>query len=133
MTKTFKANKNGKIEFTKKELEALLDEVWKDGYKANNTYTWWSPSWGGSGDGYWTWEKNWHPYVWTTTTACTVSGNNVTNSGTTYTLTSSNTDTATCANSATCNSITYGRDCDKSTLTANGYKTADAISVNVGD
>lgn len=131
MTKTFKANKNGKIEFTKKELEALLDEVWKDGYKANNTYTWWSPSWGGSGDGYWTWEKHWHPYVWTTTTACTVSGNNVTNNGTTYTLTSNKTDTATCANSATYdNSITYGRDCDKSTLT---YKAIDAVNVNVGD
>ena len=132
MTKTFKANKNGKIEFTKKELEALLDEVWKDGYKANNTYTWWSPSWGGSGDGYWSWEKHWHPYVWTTTDVCTVSTNNgVTNKGTTYTI-SSNTDTATCINSNTydLNSITYGRDCDKSTLT---YKATDAVNVNIGE
>lgn len=133
MTKTFKANKNGKIEFTKKELEALLDEVWKDGYKANNIYTWSSPFWGGIGDGYWTWEKHWHPYIWTTTTACTVSTNDgVTNHGTTYTI-SSNTDTATCINSATANSITYGRDCDKSVFTVNDYKTADAINVKVGD
>ena len=133
MTKTFKANKNGKIEFTKKELEALLDEVWKDGYKANNTYTWSSPFWGGSGDGYWTWEKHWHPYVWTTTTAATISGINVTNNGTTYTLTSNKTDTATCVNNATANSITYGRDCDKSTFTANDYKATDAINVNTGE
>ena len=132
MTKTFKANKNGKIEFTRKELEALLNEVWKDGYKANNSYTWYSPSWGGSGDGYWTWEKHWHPYVWTTTDVCTVSNNGVTNKGTTYTV-SSNTDTATCINSATANSITYGRDCDKSVFTVNDYKTADAINVKVGD
>lgn len=45
MTKTFKTNKNGKIEFTRKELEKLLDEVWRDGYNSNNTYTWSSPWW----------------------------------------------------------------------------------------
>ena len=43
MIKTFKTNKNGKIEFTKKELEKLLDEIWRDGYNSNNTYTWSSP------------------------------------------------------------------------------------------
>ena len=45
MTKTFKTNKNGKIEFTKRELEKLLDEIWRDGYNSNNTYTWSSPYW----------------------------------------------------------------------------------------
>lgn len=57
MTKTFKINKNGKIEFTKKELEKLLDEIWRDGYNSNNTYTWSSPYW-------WTINAN-NPITWT--------------------------------------------------------------------
>ena len=56
MTKTFKTNKNGKIEFTKKELEKLLDEIWRDGYNSNNTYTWSSPSW---------WTYPYTPITWT--------------------------------------------------------------------
>lgn len=43
MTKTFKLNENGKIEFTKEELDKLLDEVWNDGYYSNNNYVWESP------------------------------------------------------------------------------------------
>ena len=31
-TKVFTKNKNGKIEFTEKELKALLDEIYDDGY-----------------------------------------------------------------------------------------------------
>jgi hypothetical protein len=39
MVKVFTPNKNGKIEFTKKELENLLNEVWRDGYNSNTNYT----------------------------------------------------------------------------------------------
>lgn len=52
MVKVFTPNKNGKIEFTKKELEKLLDEVWKDGYNSNTNYTWRSPWWYGNGYSY---------------------------------------------------------------------------------
>ena len=50
MTKTFKLNENGKIEFTKEELSVLLDEVWNDGYNSNTNYVWespykWTPWW----------------------------------------------------------------------------------------
>jgi len=45
--KVFDKNEKGKIEFTRKELEALLNEVFDDGYqegKDNRPYTWTSPS-----------------------------------------------------------------------------------------
>ena len=46
MIKVFTTNKNGKIELTKEELKALLDEAYWDGYKANcTTYTYTTPSW----------------------------------------------------------------------------------------
>lgn len=45
MVKIFTPNKNGKIEFTKEELEALLNEVWQDGYTQNRQYWWTSPTW----------------------------------------------------------------------------------------
>lgn len=48
MVKIFTPNKNGKIEFTKKELEELLNEVWRDGYNSNHYWTWYSP-WSYSG------------------------------------------------------------------------------------
>ena len=44
MVKVFTPNKDGKIEFTKDELEKLLNEVWWDG-KSHATYTWTSPYW----------------------------------------------------------------------------------------
>ena len=44
MIKVFTPNKDGKIEFTKDELEKLLNEVWWDGRNTNN-YWWTSPSW----------------------------------------------------------------------------------------
>ena len=37
MIKVFTTNKDGKIELTKEELQALLDEAYWDGYKANCT------------------------------------------------------------------------------------------------
>jgi len=43
MVKIFTPNKNGKIEFTKEELEALLNEVWHDGYSQNHQYWWTLP------------------------------------------------------------------------------------------
>ena len=44
IVKIFQKNKNGKIEFTKEELETLLNEVYWDGYRANSTWTWTTPS-----------------------------------------------------------------------------------------
>lgn len=44
MVKIFTPNKNGKIEFTKDELEKLLNEAWYDGKNSNNNYFWTSPS-----------------------------------------------------------------------------------------
>lgn len=44
MVKVFTTNKDGKIEFTKEELETLLNEVWNDGYNRNGSYWWTSPS-----------------------------------------------------------------------------------------
>ena len=43
MVKVFTTNSNGKIEFTKDELEKLLNEVWRDGYDSN-TSLWWTSS-----------------------------------------------------------------------------------------
>jgi len=44
MVKVFTTNSNGKIEFTKEELENLLNEVWQDGYQSNKSYWWTSPT-----------------------------------------------------------------------------------------
>jgi hypothetical protein len=40
--KVFNLNKEGKIEFTKEELEKLLNETYEDGYceGKSHTYTW---------------------------------------------------------------------------------------------
>lgn len=43
IVKVFQKNKNGKIEFTKEELETLLNEIYWDGYRANSTWTWTTP------------------------------------------------------------------------------------------
>lgn len=55
MVKVFAPNKDGKIEFTKDELEKLLNEVWTDG---KNSRDWWwaSPT-----------VPNWLPTTVTTT------------------------------------------------------------------
>lgn len=47
--KVFYPDKNGKISFTKEELQALLDEVYKEGYNDAKPYYWTSP--------YWTWSN----------------------------------------------------------------------------
>ena len=53
MIKCFTKNKAGKIEFTEKELEKLLNEIYKSGYdEANSKHYWW-----------------YSPYTYTTTTA----------------------------------------------------------------
>lgn len=44
MVKVFTTNSNGKIEFTKEELEKLLNEVWQDGYNSNRSLWWTSPT-----------------------------------------------------------------------------------------
>ena len=48
MVKVFTVNKNDKIEFTKDELEKLLNEVWEDGRRdglnSNKNYWWTSPT-----------------------------------------------------------------------------------------
>ena len=40
--KVFSINEKGKIEFTKEQLEQLLNETYRDGYNDGNapTYTW---------------------------------------------------------------------------------------------
>ena len=43
MVKVFMPNEKGKIEFTKEELELLLNEVWNDGYYRQTLYWWQSP------------------------------------------------------------------------------------------
>lgn len=44
MVKVFTTNSGGKIEFTKEELENLLNEIWRDGYNSNTSYWWASPT-----------------------------------------------------------------------------------------
>ena len=45
IVKVFQKNKNGKIEFTKEELENLLNEIYWEGYNANtNTWTYTTPA-----------------------------------------------------------------------------------------
>ena len=42
MVKVFTTNSDGKIEFTKDELEKVLNEVWQDG--RNSAYSYWQTS-----------------------------------------------------------------------------------------
>ena len=62
MTKTFKKNKDGKIEFTVDELKKLLDDAYWEGYHDNDTWVYNTPG---------TVKKNWWsgPYTWTASTA----------------------------------------------------------------
>lgn len=41
--KVFYPDRDGRISFTKKELEDLLDEVYREGYNDGRPYTWTSP------------------------------------------------------------------------------------------
>lgn len=59
MIKVFTTNKEGKIELTKDELKALLDEAYWEGYRANSgTYIYTTP-------------YTWSPYKWTNGTSVT--------------------------------------------------------------
>lgn len=62
MIKIFTLNKNNKIELTEKELKALLDEAYWEGYRngSNTTWTYTSPSY-----------DKWSPYYSTTCTNAT--------------------------------------------------------------
>ena len=84
MVKVFTPNKDGKIEFTKDELEKLLNEVWWDGRNTNN-YWWTSPSW------YPTWYSTTtgKPVCMdgVTTESVTVNGDNIYNGATGVTVT----------------------------------------------
>ena len=42
MVKVFTTNSDGKIEFTKDELEKVLNEVWQDGYYNSSRYNLWT-------------------------------------------------------------------------------------------
>ena len=44
MVKVFTTNSDGKIEFTKDELEKVLNEVWQDGRDSAPFYWWTSPT-----------------------------------------------------------------------------------------
>lgn len=44
MVKVFTTNSDGKIEFTKDELEKVLNEVWQDGRNSVSYYWWTSPT-----------------------------------------------------------------------------------------
>lgn len=78
MTKSFKFNKNGKIELSKEQLKSLLDDAYWEGYRSGSGTTWTYTT------------PNWTPYYWTTTTAApsgTIINSNSVSNGT-ITLTS---------------------------------------------
>lgn len=47
--KVFYPDPDGSIRFSKQELQALLDEVYKEGYNDARPYHWYSPYWSNSG------------------------------------------------------------------------------------
>ena len=47
--KIFYPDPDGSIRFSKQELQALLDEVYKEGYNDAKPYYWQSPYWSNSG------------------------------------------------------------------------------------
>lgn len=79
MQKVFKLNENGKIEFSKKELDALLDEVYKEGYKdgKESHHTWTSP--------YSDWWR--YPYYSTISTATSTNAGDISVTNNPYTIT----------------------------------------------
>lgn len=48
--KVFYPDSDGSIRFSKQELQALLDEVYKEGYNDAKPYYWQSPYWSNSGN-----------------------------------------------------------------------------------
>ena len=86
MIKCFTKNKDGKIEFTEKELEKLLNEIYKSGYdEANSKHYWWTSPYYYSTTPY-------YNYCYSTTTADISTGTNIRNSGNTLTCNTLDTD-----------------------------------------
>lgn len=84
ITKTFVKNINGKIEFTERELSEILDEIYRDGYKAGKgqeIFTYTTPYW---------WNINKPTWTYTTTPAIVKNHDNIT---TCNTNTNTNTNT----------------------------------------
>lgn len=88
--KVFYPDRDGRIHFTKEELQALLDEVYREGYNDARPYYWTSPYyWSNTGNG-------------TITTGSPLRGDSITNityttadsSGITYATNSTSTPTA---------------------------------------
>ena len=81
--KVFATDKNGNIHFTKKELQDLLDEVYREGYEdARPHYYYWTTPY------YWT---NTNPYYMTT---CSTTGTSAVSNSTNTTLNDSITATS---------------------------------------
>lgn len=53
MIKSFKFNKNNKIELTKEQLKSLLDDAYWEGYRSASGGTTWTYT-----------TPNWTPYTW---------------------------------------------------------------------
>lgn len=83
MTKSFKFNKNNKIELSKEQLKSLLDQAYWEGYRSGHGTTWTYTT------------PNWTPYYWTSscqtaatsTTEITVNSNPLSNGTVTLTNT----------------------------------------------
>ena len=79
MQKVFKLNENGNIELSKKELDTLLDEVYKEGYKdgKESHHTWTSP--------YSDWGR--YPYYQTISTTTSTNTDDISITNNPYTIT----------------------------------------------
>lgn len=98
MIKVFTQNKDGKIEFTKKELKELLDEAYWDGYNTANRRPYWTYT-----------TPTWTPYYWTASS-----------SGNSYTISSSSTSGTIPSDSITTNN-SGGAGCTATTVKCGSY------------
>ena len=80
MTKSFKLNKNNKIELTKEQLKSLLDDAYWEGYRSGSGTTWTYTT------------PNWTPYYYTTTTSATTGAITNNSSASNGTITITNTE-----------------------------------------
>lgn len=103
--KVFQTNVNGKIEFTRCELEKLLNETYNEGYHAGENQT--------KGQ-YWTWAPNW--------------GTLITNDSTINKITA--TTTSDCLNSAYETKTDAIKDSSKTSTIESKMANSGAISVN---
>ena len=74
--KVFYPDRDGRISFTKKELENLLDEVYREGYKDGLPYYTWTSPYYPSNSGTITTTPLRDQFTYTTTTATTTSNTN---------------------------------------------------------